>query len=620
MAVAFLALRTAPDGQGLVVFKTMRPSFVRTFGQKALLVAVKEAVALGRLNERVPTTPYVVRLYETGSLHVQQNGTAVELPWLVLEYVHGGVAGTTLADRVMHCIRETGAAFDAARAGRAVECICAGLDAVHDVGVIHRDIKPENVLCCGSGDAEIFKVADFGIARPAGMAATFNQDLLGTPGYAPPELMGAGSIGTWTDVFSLGAVVYFMLTGEDLFQVRSLADAVLQTRGPERRSIHEARYLSPELQRRDLACQSIDGILALATSSQTDKRQQTAGALGAALGRWLRTDSWRYRPLPTAFRSMAPTPPISAWSWLQRQQPIDDLVVRSVAWDSDGSALVATSRGLAFWDGSSLREARSDGLPDVRGIHWVRRMSAGQWLLAFAGGTYVVYTPAGVSDVTRFEGAIELDLFGGDLDDLAVAVGSESGEPILYTLIAHRWLKPLPLPQVAAVASIARIGDAKWLVAGRRKPDGAFAGLYSPLEWEVEELAVPRARALLACAAEPSLGIGLVAGADGAIVWHQEGKQANESLANAFDLSAAAVDAAGAGWVAGMGQILSRQSEGPQVRWEPSWHDPSPSAPIVSLFADPGLVMAMTADGAILEGRSTVPSQRYVPPGVGRRG
>ena len=51
-----------------------------------------------------------------------------------------------------------------------------GVTAVHEVGVLHRDIKPENVLCCGFGEDELLKLADFGLARSSGVAATFGLD------------------------------------------------------------------------------------------------------------------------------------------------------------------------------------------------------------------------------------------------------------------------------------------------------------------------------------------------------------------------------------------------------------------------------------------------------------
>ena len=138
MSVAFYATREAPDGSCPVVIKMMRPGFVQSLGSTAALIVRKEAIALGRLNERVPPTPFVVRFIDTGSFPHIRAGKPADLPWLALEYVHGGAEGTTLTQRVEHSIRATGHAFDPARAAQAISSLASGLGAVHRGGVIHR--------------------------------------------------------------------------------------------------------------------------------------------------------------------------------------------------------------------------------------------------------------------------------------------------------------------------------------------------------------------------------------------------------------------------------------------------------------------------------------------------
>ncbi len=115
-AVVFLAERAAPQGKAPVVVKVLRPAFVRKLGETAHLLIRKEAVALGRLNERVPPTPFVIRLVDTGVLVVERSGQDLSLPWVAVEYVHGGALGTTLAQRVRRTLRETGFGFDPGRA------------------------------------------------------------------------------------------------------------------------------------------------------------------------------------------------------------------------------------------------------------------------------------------------------------------------------------------------------------------------------------------------------------------------------------------------------------------------------------------------------------------------
>src|SRR4051812_31879200 len=134
MAVAFAALRSSPQGQARVALKILRPLVAGDAGAAALVVQ-KEAVALGRLNERVPATPFVVRLVDTGSVEATDGERTYELPWLAIEYVHGGVEGTTLEERVEFCARSFGHAFDPERAANAVSCLASGLVAIHEVGV-----------------------------------------------------------------------------------------------------------------------------------------------------------------------------------------------------------------------------------------------------------------------------------------------------------------------------------------------------------------------------------------------------------------------------------------------------------------------------------------------------
>src|SRR5262245_54707812 len=111
-ARAYFASRFGPEGTSPVVMKIIQPSIISQAGDKARMVVQKEAVALGRINERVPPCPFVVRLLDTGSIDYPGRAQhAPPLPWLALEYVHGGPEGATLEERVGNCVAETGSAF-----------------------------------------------------------------------------------------------------------------------------------------------------------------------------------------------------------------------------------------------------------------------------------------------------------------------------------------------------------------------------------------------------------------------------------------------------------------------------------------------------------------------------
>jgi serine/threonine protein kinase len=616
MSVVFYAIRITPQGEAPVVVKVLRPSFVQRAGPTAALIIKKESIALGRLNERVPPTPFVVRFIDTGTYGVTIRDRRVDLPWVVVEYVHGGAEGTTLSERVEHSIRATASGFDPTRAAHAVECLASGLVAVHEVGVIHRDLKPDNVLCCGFGAEEIFKIADFGVARPSGIA-TFSGAVVGTPGFVAPELTAGDSkaIGPWSDIFSLAAVIFYVLTGEEYFVAKNPAEAIMQAVSPKRRSILETGGLSPELRANAEACRAIDFALGCASSAKIDARPHRADALAAMLSPWLRTEAPRpslmARRLDQIREDDDPTQ-LQRWTWTARRNAVQGMVVRSVAWDADGRAMAATGHGIAFWNGDAWREVSLEGFPSPGGIRFVQRVAAGEWLIGGDNATFATVGADGVTGVRMLQpgNITRFDRINGDFDDLAVLVGSSSsGPPHLCARSGKRWLKPFALPDVAVVTSLARIEDAKWIVAGRHAEGDGFAAVYSPLEAEFERLPGPSVRAFLSCSGLWDRATGMATGADGAVIWRQGALVTNEIVSGGHDLSASGIDAVGRGWAASAGKIWLRRTVTTSARamttarWDCIWDEPRWTMPIVSLFADLGEVIGMTAEGGVIEGR-----------------
>jgi tRNA A-37 threonylcarbamoyl transferase component Bud32 len=154
----------------------------------------REALVLARLDH-----PNVVKLYDFGD----RNG----LFYLVLEFVDGTNLRSLMKQNLL----------TPKQALAVVPQMCEALQFAHDEGVIHRDIKPENVLIDAKGRV---KIADFGLAKivdadPRDVSLTEVGQVMGTPHYmAPEQLRGAADVDHRADIYSLGVVLYEMLTGE----------------------------------------------------------------------------------------------------------------------------------------------------------------------------------------------------------------------------------------------------------------------------------------------------------------------------------------------------------------------------------------------------------------------
>ncbi len=606
-AIAFFARRRTPEGETPVVMKVILPRIVVESGRKADTIFKKEAVALGRLNERVPPTPYVLRMLETGAIPYEYAKRQLQLPWIALEYVDGGQEGTTLEDRVEYSVRETGSAFDPERAARLVRALCEGLYEIHQVGVVHRDLTPGNVLCCGDGVTEMFKISDFGIARPKGLAATFGADVLvGTPGYMAPEQLASGTLGPQTDVFSLAAIVYFALTGRRYFEASDSRESLSAMQQPRRPSLLDANTLCAELRNQQASCTAIDLALARATAFDPAQRPADSRQFAASLLPWLTHRPRSRRASARHVRSLSrirPTEPQGDTSWSVRHPPRSDQLIVSVGWNAAGHCLAVTTTGLLYWDGTSWLEAPTTGVPAP--MRFVHRLDPSHWLLAGERGLVLEYSRDGVRELLRSPEPICFTAASGDPDELLVLVGEQPGSaPWLCTVANGRWLQPLVVAEASSINAISQVDDAHYLVVGRDTSGRAYAGIYHASGSELTRIAAPPSRALLAVDSRAERGLATAVGGEGAMLRIRDGRTTATVMEGGRDVSAISIDLLGREWVAGVGRIWVGHAS--QSGWNCMWQDDTWRAPFVGILAETGFVVAVTVEGAVLECRSSM--------------
>jgi Protein kinase domain len=198
-----------------VVYQARDPQIDRIVAVKTILLSdldpsdsreyrerfYQEARTAGRLSH-----PGIVTIFDVGTNPENNN------PYIVMEYV----AGSSL-DKLLLGNKD---GLPLGPALQLVQEIAEALDCAHSQGVIHRDIKPENILITTEGRA---KVADFGIARMDQSHLTRVGQIMGSPAYMAPEQLTGETPDARSDLFSLGVVLYTVLTGHRPFQGNSTA-------------------------------------------------------------------------------------------------------------------------------------------------------------------------------------------------------------------------------------------------------------------------------------------------------------------------------------------------------------------------------------------------------------
>lgn len=232
---------------------------------------VREKQALERFR-REARTAAMIRHPNVVSIHDFNDGTGeTSEAYIVMELVRGVSLGTLL--------RREGR-MSPERAVRLMQDICAGVGVAHRQGLLHRDLKPDNVIVVPpshEGDEETAKVVDFGLAKvrdvTAQTALTQTGAVMGTLYYMSPEQCSGEELDARADVYSLGAMLYEMLTGAPPFRSNNFAGLISK-------HLHEPPpHFPPSLG----VSAAIEAVCLRALAKNRDDRQPDAIAFGRDL-------------------------------------------------------------------------------------------------------------------------------------------------------------------------------------------------------------------------------------------------------------------------------------------------------------------------------------------------
>jgi WD40 repeat protein/predicted Ser/Thr protein kinase len=194
------------------------------------------------------------------------------------------------------------------KAARYVKLIAEAVHYAHEQGILHRDLKPSNVLIDANDQP---RITDFGLAKrlDGSSSLTATGQMLGTPNFMPPEQASTdrGKVGRASDVYGLGAILYFLLTARAPFQADSLEAIVTQVLNTEPIS---PRLLNPAVPR------DLETISLKCLEKEPPRRYPTAQSLAEDLGRFLHDEPIVACPVGRAER---------VWRWCRRKPVIATL-------------------------------------------------------------------------------------------------------------------------------------------------------------------------------------------------------------------------------------------------------------------------------------------------------
>src|SRR5205807_5235066 len=270
--------------------------------QETLMRFRREAQAAAKLDH-----PNILPIYEVSE---SEEG----LPFFSMKFAGGG---SLLEAAPALCSEPRRAVALMAKVARAVQY-------AHGQGILHRDLKPGNILLDGGGEP---LVSDFGLAKwlEPTTDLTHTPSIFGTPGYIAPEQVNgsAGKLTPAADVYSLGAVLFHLLTGRPPFTGEHALKVIQQT---NEKPAPKLRSVAPALDR------DLETICAKCLEIEPHARYHSAGELAEDLERWLGGHSIVARPV---------SPPVRLWRWSRRNPTFAGMAALLLA--------LGTAVGVLIW-------------------------------------------------------------------------------------------------------------------------------------------------------------------------------------------------------------------------------------------------------------------------------
>jgi hypothetical protein len=312
MGAVYRASRADQEFQQLVAIKLVRPAAESRRSQQRFR---QERQILARLSH-----PNIARLLDGGS-------TPEGIPYLVMEFIEGQPITAWCESRALNLEQRL----------RLFLPVCEGVEAANREMVIHRDLKPANILVTAQG---IPKLLDFGIAKlldpeESDSTLTATNFLAMTPDYASPEQVRGERISAATDVYSLGLILYEILTGQKAQKMPE------HTPDTVARVICHCEPTAPALLKSDLAG-DLDNIIRKAIRKEPERRYQAAADLAADIVRYLQGRPVTARPDTFGYR---------AGKFLRRNR----IALKAVAVTA---AFVFGALALIYWLGAPWRPLR----------------------------------------------------------------------------------------------------------------------------------------------------------------------------------------------------------------------------------------------------------------------